>query len=176
MAADAPILAIRGLRAERAGRTVLEDVDAGFPAGAVTALLGPSGAGKTSLLRCLVRMDEPAAGSVTFDGDDAQGLDACVLRRRVALVAQTPVMLPGGVRDNLAYGLDEPDDSELVEALGAAGLDPDFLDRDASQLSGGEAARVAVARALTRSPRVLLLDEPTASLDGARRRASRRWS
>lgn len=161
-----PILAVRGLRVERAGRTVLEDVDADVPPATVTALLGPSGAGKTSLLRCLVRLDEPAAGSVTFDGDDVQGLDACVLRRRVALVAQSPVMLPGTVRDNLAYGLDEPGDPELTEALVAAGLAAEFLDRDAARLSGGEAARVAVARALARSPRVLLLDEPTASLDG----------
>jgi len=163
---DGPILAARGLRAERAGKAVLDGVDLDVPAGAVTALMGPSGSGKTSLLRCLVRLDEPVAGRVTFEGEDFRSLDACLLRRRVALVAQSPAMLPGDVRANLAYGLDIPQEDELHQALAAAGLPAELLDRDAARLSGGETARVAVARALTRSPRVLLLDEPTASLDG----------
>lgn len=166
MRPDGPILAARGLRAERAGKMVLDAVDLDVPAGAVTALLGPSGSGKTSLLRCLVRLDEPVAGTVTFEGADFRELDACLLRRQVALVAQSPAMLPGDVRANLAYGLDTANEAELVEALAAAGLPREFLQRDAGRLSGGESARVAVARALTRSPRVLLLDEPTASLDG----------
>jgi len=162
---QAPILAVRGLSAIRARRVVLEDVALEIPAATVTALLGPSGAGKTSLLRCLVRLDEPAEGSVRLDGVDVRRLDAGLLRRRVGLVAQSPVMLPGDVRANLAYGLTSPREGELVAALEAADLDADFLHRPADQLSGGERARVAIARALTRSPEVLLLDEPTASLD-----------
>jgi len=162
---QAPILAVRGLSAIRARRVVLEDVALEIPAATVTALLGPSGAGKTSLLRCLVRFDEPAEGSVRLDGADVRGLDAGLLRRRVGLVAQSPVMLPGDVRANLAYGLDAPREHELAAALEAADLDADFLHRPADGLSGGERARVAIARALTRSPEVLLLDEPTASLD-----------
>jgi len=165
MPPQAPILAVHGLSAIRARRVVLEDVALEIPAATVTALIGPSGAGKTSLLRCLVRLDEPAAGSVRLDGADVRGLDAGLLRRRVALVAQAPVMLPGDVRANLAYGLDAPREAELVAALEVADLDADFLHRPADRLSGGERARVAIARALTRSPEVLLLDEPTASLD-----------
>jgi ABC-type iron transport system FetAB ATPase subunit len=133
--------------------------------GELTALEGPSGVGKTSLLRAIVRLDEPASGRVLLDGCDARALDPRVLRRRIGFVAQAPVMLPGTVRDNLAYGLGAADEPALAGALAATGLDPGFLGRDAAQLSGGEQARVAVARSLTRDPGALLLDEPTASLD-----------
>lgn len=131
--------------------------------GEVVALTAPSGAGKSTLLRAIVRLVELDGGAVSLDGVDVTKLDPRVLRRRVGLVAQRPVMLPGTVSDNLAYGLEERPD--LGAALDAAGLDAAFADRDASRLSGGEQARVAIARALTRTPEVLLLDEPTTGLD-----------
>jgi ABC-type multidrug transport system ATPase subunit len=160
-------LAVRGLAVAHGERVVLHDVSFAVPKGAVTALVGPSGAGKSTLLRCLNRLLVPDAGTVALDGEDAAGLEPCTLRRRVGLVGQTPVMLPGSVRENLAYGLDEQGAPEerLVRALADAGLDAAFLDRPASELSGGERARVALARALTREPELLLLDEPTAALD-----------
>lgn len=154
------------MRLVRNGRTVLDGAELRVPPGEVTALIAPSGAGKSSLLRCLVRLLAPDDGAVTLDGVPVADLDPRALRRRVGLVAQTPVMLPGTVGDNLAYGLDAPLEPPAAHrALVAAGLDDGFLGRDAYALSGGERARVAIARALVRGPEALLLDEPTAALD-----------
>jgi ABC-type iron transport system FetAB ATPase subunit len=146
-------------------RGSLSGISLALRGGELTALAGPSGVGKTSLLRTIVRLDEPAGGRVVVDGRDARELDPRALRRRVGFVAQAPAMLPGTVRDNLAYALAAPDERALAEALRATGLPPELLHRDAHRLSGGEQARVAVARALTRDPGALLLDEPTAALD-----------
>jgi ABC-type multidrug transport system fused ATPase/permease subunit len=160
-------LAVRGLAVGHGERVVLQDVSFDAPKRTVLALVGASGAGKSTLLRCLNRLLVPQAGTVRLDGEDTAELEPCALRRRVGLVGQIPVMLPGSVRENLAYGLDPATagDDALTQALRAADLDAGFLDRTAGELSGGERARVALARALTRSPELLLLDEPTAALD-----------
>jgi len=165
------VLSLEHVGLERGGRAVLRDVSLSAGAGAVTALLGPSGAGKSSVLRCLVRLEEPAVGRVLVDGADVRALDPCGLRRRVGLVAQAPVMLPGDVRANLAYAAEDVPEAGLRAALEQAELPRAFLDRTAAELSGGERARVAIARALVREPRALLLDEPTAALDPARAQA-----
>ncbi len=155
----------RGIEVTLGDRKVLRGFDLQVPPGQVTGLLGPSGTGKSTLLRALVRFVEIDAGTITLDGTDIASLDARVLRCRVGLVAQTPVMLPGTVADNLRYGVPELTEEGLSAALADADLDPSFADRVAGELSGGERARVALARALTRGPRLLLLDEPTAALD-----------
>jgi ABC-type multidrug transport system fused ATPase/permease subunit len=147
-------------------RRVLDAAALEVVPGEVTALLAPSGAGKSTLLRACVRLVERATGTITLDGTEIRELDARALRRRVGLVAQTPAMLPGSVADNLRYGVGVLDDGGLRAALEAADLDAAFASREARALSGGERARVALARALTRAPEVLLLDEPTAALDG----------
>jgi len=148
---------------------ILTDVSFAVGRGAALTLVGPSGAGKSTLLRCLNRLAEPTAGCVRFHDRDITALDPLELRRRVALVLQTPVLFEGTVRDNLrmqpATARTELSEARFVQALTEVGLDPAFLDRDGATLSGGEKQRVTIARALLGDPEALLLDEPTAALD-----------
>jgi putative ABC transport system ATP-binding protein len=144
---------------------VLNDVSMSIPSGS-TALLGPSGSGKSTLLRLLNRLADPDAGVVRFHGTDVRELDPLELRRRVGLVPQLPAPVPGSVADNVCFGPRlEGREVDPEGAVRLAGLDPSFLERDASRLSVGEQQRVMLARALALEPEVLLLDEPTASLD-----------
>ena len=136
-----------------------------IPSGA-TALLGPSGSGKSTLLRLLNRLADPDEGVVRFHGTDVRELDPLELRRRVGLVPQLPAPVPGSVADNVQFGPRlEGREVDPEPPVRMAGLDPSFLDRDATRLSVGEQQRVMLARALALEPEVLLLDEPTASLD-----------
>jgi putative ABC transport system ATP-binding protein len=154
-----------GVCLERGGRRVLKDVSTAIERAQVTAVVGPSGSGKSSLLRCFNRLEEPQEGRVLLAGEDTRQIAPVELRRRVGLIAQMPTIFPGGVRANLAYGLDDPEDFDLRTTLESVGLPGHFLERPSDALSGGEAQRLCIARALVRNPEVLLLDEPTASLD-----------
>lgn len=150
---------------DRGGRPVLQDISATFARSEVTAVVGPSGSGKSSLLRCLNRLEQPKTGRILLSGVDTETIPPAELRCRVGLVGQTPIIFPGGVRENLAYGLDDRSEHRLVSALEAVGLPATFLARSSDALSGGEAQRVCIARALARDPEILLLDEPTSALD-----------
>jgi putative ABC transport system ATP-binding protein len=135
-------------------------------------VVGPSGSGKTSLLRLLNRLDEPSAGEIFLDGHPIGDIPVRRLRRRVGFVFQTPVMFPGTVHDNLQFAVRWADATQTAASidedalLQSVGLDSSYISRIAGDLSGGERQRVAVARALVARPEVLLLDEPTAALDG----------
>ena len=152
-------------------RDVLRDVTLSVPAGARWVVVGPSGSGKSTLLRLLNRFEEPSRGEVRIEGAGAASLDPSLLRRRVALVSQVPVWLPGTARDNLTaavgLGLLSPDaaNDRLPGILRQAGLDESLLDRGEDQLSVGQRHRVVLGRALINRPRAILLDEPTAALD-----------
>ena len=140
--------------------------------GEITAVIGPSGGGKSTLIRLLNRLAEPSAGTVYLDETDISRLDPLQLRRRVALVPQKPFMFEGSVLDNLQRPfvyrqepLPEADGGEVRRALSLARLDPEMVGREARSLSGGEQQRVSLARAMITRPQVLLLDEPTSALD-----------
>jgi phosphate transport system ATP-binding protein len=163
----------------------VRDVTLGFPTNEVTAIIGPSGCGKSTLLRTLNRMHEtvPGArvtGQVFFHGQDiyADGVDPIALRRHVGMVFQRPTPFPTmSIRDNVAAGLrvqrggrpSRKEEDEIIErALRGAALWDEVKDRlrsSATGISGGQQQRLCIARALATAPHVLLLDEPTASLD-----------
>jgi ABC-type multidrug transport system fused ATPase/permease subunit len=151
---------------------VLSDVSFTVGRGHSLTLVGPSGSGKSTLLRCLNRLVEPTSGTLRFDGGDARSLDPRELRRRVALVMQTPVLFEGTVRDNLRIRpADAPGDlseDRLRATLAEVGLEADLLDREGATLSGGEKQRVTIARALLRDPQALLVVETISRLRAAR--------
>ena len=140
--------------------------------GETTGIIGPSGSGKSALLRLINRLDDPSSGTITFKGDDLATIDPLLLRRKVALVLQKPFMFEGTVLANLQRPLlyrntppPPADSDEVRRVLSLTRLSPDLLERDARSLSGGEQQRVNLARALIGHPDVLLLDEPTSALD-----------
>jgi len=153
------------------GRWRLSDVHGTIPAAGVTVLVGRSGSGKSTLLRCCNRLDAPAAGVVEFRGHDLATVDVLAHRRRVAMVFQRPTPFPGTGWENLTTAEPDLDHAEGRDLLTRVGLAPDFLDRNATELSGGEAQRLCLARSLAARPEVVLLDEVTSSVDPAARRS-----
>jgi putative ABC transport system ATP-binding protein len=131
----------------------------------VTVIVGPSGSGKSSLLRLCNRLEVADRGVVRFRGEDVAGMDPLALRRRVGMVFQTPTPFAGTVLDNLCVARPGLALDEARRALERVELDASFLARPATELSGGEAQRVCLARTLVTGPEVLLMDEPTSSVD-----------
>jgi putative ABC transport system ATP-binding protein len=149
---------------------ILRGVSLQIPCQGVTAFAGPSGAGKSTLLRLLNRLDDPLRGSLRWEGRQVDEWDPQQLRRRVAMIFQRPPLFAGTVHDNLLVAVPDLDRDGALAALDRVGLARELLDRDAADLSGGEAQRMCIARALLTEPAVLLADEPTSSLDGAAQR------
>ncbi len=165
-------LRLERVEVRRGPTAILRGVDLTFEPGRRYVLIGASGAGKSTLLRLLNRLDDPEAGRLLVGETPLASLPPRVVRGGVGLVFQAPRPLPGTLAENLAYphavrGRPIPPGNILAGALEEVGLDPAWLDRDASALSGGERQRLALAVALGMAPEILGLDEPTSALDPA---------
>ncbi|MDI6724881.1 MAG: ABC transporter ATP-binding protein [Methanobacterium sp.] len=150
---------------------VLKDINMKIEKGTSTALVGPTGSGKTVLLRLIDLLEKPSSGTVYFEGHDANKSTKSRLeiRRQIGMVFQKPLAFKASVYDNIAFGLKIRGDKkdietrvkETIETIGLKG----YENRNALKLSGGETQRLALARAMITDPKLLLLDEPTANLD-----------
>ncbi|HBK13645.1 MAG TPA: hypothetical protein DDZ32_12430, partial [Gammaproteobacteria bacterium] len=158
-------------------RPVLQDISFSVKPGTVTAIVGPTGSGKTSLMSLISRLFDPDAGSVSIDGVDLRDLDLESLRANVSVALQENVLFGLSLRDNIRYALPEATDAQLMEAVKVAcveeyiaslpeGLDTVLSDRG-GKLSTGQRQRLSIARALVKGAPILVLDEPTAALDAA---------
>lgn len=166
-------LHVRGLSLQIQQQSVLQDVSLQLPVSGITSLIGPSGAGKSSLLRCLNRLHDAWQGEIAINGQSLRqwpgGVDA--LRRYIGLIGQKPCVFPASIAANVVFGLPrmKRKHGALVErCLRQAALWHEVKDRlhaPASSLSLGQQQRLCIARALAIAPKLLMLDEPTASLD-----------
>jgi subfamily B ATP-binding cassette protein MsbA len=154
---------------------VLEGINLTIHRGETVAIVGPSGAGKTTLANLVPRLYDPTAGRVTIDGHDLRTVTLASLRRQIGLVTQDTILFDSSARDNIAYGQAAAPEERIRAAARAAHAD-EFLERlpegyetrigeDAARLSGGQKQRLAMARALYKNAPVLILDEATSQLD-----------
>ena len=157
-------------------KRLLSNVDLTITQGDFVVIRGPSGSGKSSLLRLLNRLAEPASGQITIDDTPVSEVEVTGFRRRVGYVQQTPVMVSGTVFDNLTLpfgyasaNTDAPSIEALKDLLDGYNLSDVDLDEDAEKLSVGQKQRVALIRTFLTLPEVILCDEPTSALDPASR-------
>lgn len=169
------LVALDGVEVVRDGRAILSLETLEVQEGELLALLGPTGAGKSTLLRLLHLLEKPAIGTVSWRGTPVSWPPPLDLRRRIAMAFQDPLLFSGTTLENVLFGLSlrgvtgEAARGKAMEALRLLHVDP-LADRRARTLSGGEAQRTALARALVLRPELLLLDEPFAALDAPIRR------
>ncbi len=164
-----------------ADRPVLRDVSLKIPAGTTVALVGPSGAGKTTLCSLLPRFYEPQAGRISIDGIDVAAMTQASLRAQIGIVQQDVFLFAGTIRDNVAYGRLDATDAEIEAAIRRARLDglvaelPEglatLIGERGVKLSGGQKQRLAIARIFLKNPPILILDEATSALDTETERA-----
>ena len=148
---------------------MLSDVNLDVPAGELLVVIGPSGSGKSSLLRCINRLNEIEAGAIKLEGQSIYAMSVTELRCKVGMIFQKTAAFAGSVADNIAFGAalhgKALSRQKILELMAQVSLEAELIEQPASDLSGGQEQRLAIARALALDPSLLLLDEPTSSLD-----------
>jgi len=157
------------------GPPVLQGLNASVEAGEIVALVGPSGAGKTTIVNLVPRFYEPQSGRITLDGVDLRTLQLAALREAIAIVPQEAMLFSGTIAENIRYGRLDATDDEVVAAAREANAEEFVLElplgydtpvgERGMRLSGGQRQRISIARAVVRDPRILILDEATSALD-----------
>ncbi len=159
---------LNGVSCHRGGRRILHGISLDIADIETVSLLGPSGAGKTSLLRLLNGLDEYSEGTISFEGNELHDIPIRELRKTVGMVFQLPALFDSTVRENILFGPSLWGETADAEALlHQVGLPGDLIDRPSNELSVGQQKRVSLARTLANNPHVVLMDEPTANLDAA---------
>jgi putative ABC transport system ATP-binding protein len=155
------------------GKRLVDDISLQVRRGEVIAIVGSSGAGKSSFLRLLNRLDEPTSGRVLLEGQDYRTIPPQELRRRVGMLMQSPFLFAGTVADNIRFGPSQRGEQvslETIETLLGQVRLSGYAEKNVQTLSGGEAQRVSLVRALVNRPQVMLFDEPTSALDSSSER------
>ena len=162
-------LSIQNLRLRRGGSVILHDLSLEVAAGELLVVIGPSGSGKSSLLRCINRLDDIDGGAIALDGQSIYELPVTALRCRVGMIFQKTATFEGTVAENIAYGARLQGKAlaraDVLALMRQVSLEAELIDKPASALSGGQEQRLGIARSLALKPALMLLDEPTSALD-----------
>jgi len=167
--AEHGLIEVQSVRLRRGNQQVLDNITVSVDQHDVLVVIGPSGSGKSSLLRCINRLSAIEGGAIRVGGQDIRDLPTVNLRQKIGMVFQKSAAFEGTVAENIAYGprlqgrtLSE---TKIQTLMQQAALEPELMHQDAKSLSGGQEQRLCIARALANQPDVLLLDEPTSALD-----------
>lgn len=162
---DNIVLETKSLTRKIFSKVIIDNISYSFEKNKIYSIIGPSGGGKSSFLRLLNRLDEPTSGEIIFHGSSVSDQIPEIIRKKIGFLFQTPYLFPDTVKDNLLYAKSSLTNERINKILDQVQIEQKMIDSKVSTLSVGQCQRVALGRLLATEPEVLLLDEPTSSLD-----------